>query len=151
MTHGFRIALQSEQMFVYRAAELAGFENHPGRYVLLHSNIREKDKIQAELENIGLIWYGWYRLYREVLGSLVEVQRFEEALLLAEASLKVRIDTRQKDQNADYKRDMQSVVLAIALTTEKYDRAYPILKEWILKDKSLGFKDNKPDGENTKN
>ena len=75
-----------------------------------------------------LVWYGWYRSYREVLGILVTVGRHEEALLLAEASLKVRVDSKQKDQDHQYRQQMQSVVLAIALATRQHDRAYPILK-----------------------
>ena len=49
-------------------------------------------KIQAELENVALVWYGWYRIYREVIGTLIEVGREIEALLLSEASLKVNIN-----------------------------------------------------------
>ena len=82
----------------------------------------------AELDNVPLVWYGWYRSYREVLGILVTVGRHEEALLLAEASLKVRVDSKQKDQDHQYRQQMQSVVLAIALATRQHDRAYPILK-----------------------
>ena len=82
-------------------------------------------KIQAELENIALIWFGWYRLYREVLGTLLGVNRNEEALLLAEASLKVRIDNKQNEKVLEYRKQMQAAVLAIALSTKNYDRAYP--------------------------
>ena len=82
-------------------------------------------KIQAELENIALIWFGWYRLYREVLGTLLGVNRNEEALLLAEASLKVRIDNKQNEKVLEYRKQMQAAVLAIALSTQNYDRAYP--------------------------
>ena len=67
--------------------DVYGYENHPGRYILINKDMG--GKIQAELENIALIWFGWYRLYREVLGTLLGVNRNEEALLLAEASLKV--------------------------------------------------------------
>ena len=82
-------------------------------------------KIQAELENIALIWFGWYRLYREILGTLLGVNRNEEALLLAEASLKVRIDNKQNEKVLEYRKQMQAAVLAIALSTKNYDRAYP--------------------------
>ena len=75
-----------------------------------------------------MVWFGWYRLYREVLGILITVGRHDEALLLAEASLKVRVDSKQKDQDYQYRQQMQSVVLAIALSTRQFDRAYPILK-----------------------
>ena len=101
-----------------------GYENHPGRYVLINKDMG--GKIQAELENIALIWFGWYRLYREVLGTLLGVNRNEEALLLAEASLKVRIDNKQNEKVLEYRKQMQAAVLAIALSTKNYDRAYPV-------------------------
>ena len=59
---------------------------------------------------------------------MITVGRHDEALLLAEASLKVRVDSKQKDQDYQYRQQMQSVVLAIALSTRQFDRAYPILK-----------------------
>ena len=135
MTHGFRQQLEPSQMYLYRVSDLVdtninrGLEQtHPGRYILLNEKMVKLNAIQAELDNVPLVWFGWYRLYREVLGILITVGRHDEALLLAEASLKVRVDSKQKDQDYQYRQQMQSVVLAIALSTRQFDRPYPILK-----------------------
>ena len=143
MTHGFRIAFQPDEIHLFRADQIKGgiSSNHPGRYILIDQKlnphkmypINDAYPIQAELENVTLTWLGWYRLYREVLGTLLEVGRAEEALLLAEEALKVRIDGKHKDQEHSYKREMQSIVLAITLSYNQYTRSYRHLTDWIRK------------------
>ena len=116
-------------------------QNHPGRYILFDRNlnphkiypITNAKPIQAELENVNLTWFGWYRLYREVLAYLLELDRAEEALLLAEEALKIRIDGKQKEQEHSYKREMQYIVLAITLSYKQYSRSYKHLTDWIRK------------------
>ena len=88
MTHGFRIAFQPDEISLFRAADIKGgiSSNHPGRYILVDQKqnphkmypMNNADPIQAELENVTLTWFGWYRLYREVLGTLLEVGRHDE-------------------------------------------------------------------------
>ena len=56
-----------------------------------------------------------------------------KALLLAEEALKVRIDGKHKEQEQTYKREMQSIVLAITLSHGKYSRSYKHLTDWIRK------------------
>ena len=82
---------------------------------------------------MNLTWFGWYRLYREVLAYLLELDRAEEALLLAEEALKIRIDGKQKEQEHSYKREMQYIVLAITLSYKQYSRSYKHLTDWIRK------------------
>ena len=90
-------------------------------------------EFQAELVNVTLTWFGWYRLYREVLGTLLDVGRSGEALLLAEEALKVRIDGKHKEMEQGYKKEMQAIVLAITLSFNEYTRSYKHLTDWIRK------------------
>ena len=106
MTHGFRIAFSPDDIHLYRADQIKGAisPTHPGRYMLIDQKLNPHKifpttgamPIQAELENVTLTWFGWYRLYREVLGILLEVGRAEEALLLAEEALKVGLEICRK-------------------------------------------------------
>ena len=59
--------------------------------------------------------------------------RAEEALLLAEEALKVRIDGKYKDKEYSYKKEMQFIVLAITLSYGQYSRSYRHLTDWIRK------------------
>ena len=143
MTHGFRISFEPDRVHLYKSSDIAvGLPfNHPGRYILVDMKNnpnqifpRQKvEKIEAELEDVRLAWLGWYRLFREVLGVLLEIGRFKEAILLAEQALKVRIDTASRQTEHSYRREMQSIVLAIAISSKQYDRCYKQLTEWLRK------------------
>jgi len=143
MTHGFRISFEPDRICLFKCSEIGvGLpHNHPGRYILVDmknnpDRIFAKsgaEKIEAELEDVRLAWLGWYRLFREVLGVLLEIGRFKEAILLAEQALKVRIDTASRQTEHSYRKEMQSIVLAISMANRQYDRCYKQLTEWIRK------------------